>query len=122
MTNIPQDLIGKILQDFNFTIVDLTVDQEANETEFTIVHDIHPEDEVVIKLFSEDKDEESGEDAMTLGFEGPDSYTASEAKQVLNEVMEVIVKIVEQAIEESTQESGSGSGSADDGASGGGQG
>ncbi len=117
MTNMPGDVIGEILQDEKFTIVDVSVDPETDETSFTVVHDVHPDDEVQIKLVS---NEEDGKDSMTLEFNGPDIYSDEEAKEVLNEVMEVIVKIVEQAVKELEEgsTSGSGSGSASASASG----
>ena len=80
MTNMPHgDIVGELLQDSDFTIVDLEVDQDTNDTVFTIVHDLHPEDECLVKLVSNEAD---GEDAMILEFEGPDSYTEEEAKKI----------------------------------------
>ncbi len=118
MTNVNQDLVGDLLQDENFTIVDLEVDTETDETTFIIIHNLHPEDEVRIKLVTnkDAKEEGDGEDAMQLQFTGPDQWTDDEAKQVLHEVMDVITKIIEKAIEdhpipETIEDSGSGSGS-----------
>ncbi len=103
MTNIPQDVVGEILQDEKFTIVDVTVDPDTEDTVFIVVHDLHPEDEVQVKLVS---NEEDGEDSMVLQFDGPDVYTDEEAKLVLHEVMDVIVKIVENAISEAEAKAG----------------
>ncbi len=117
MTNIPTDEVGEILQDQEFTIVNLSVDPDTDDTTFIVVHDLHPEDEVRIKLVS---NEEDGKDSMTLEFEGPDVYTDTEAKKVLNDVMAVILKVVENAVaqaEGSSSGSGSGSGSSSSSAS-----
>ena len=111
MTNVLHELVEEILRDKNFTIVDLSVDHETNETFFIVVHDVHPEEEVIIKLVSNDVD---GDDAMQLQFEGPAVYTDDEAKVVLNEVMEVLLAIIDKATEEGSESgigSGSGSGS-----------
>ncbi len=109
MTNVNHDMVGEILQDEKFTIVNLEVDPDTNETSFIVVHDLHPEDEVEVRLVSKDED---GEDSMQLQFSGPDSYTDEEAKVVLHEVMEVILKIIDKAIAEAGEASESGSGSA----------
>ncbi len=95
-TDIPADEVGKVLQDYNFTIVELIADPDTTDTTFVIVHDLHPEDEVTIKLISEGED---GEDAMNLQFQGPDEWTEDEAKIVLNEVMEMIITVIEQSVE-----------------------
>ncbi len=97
MTNVPGDMVGEILQNEKFTIVDLSVDPVTSDTVLIIIHDLHPEDEVTVKLVSDKVD---GEDSMQLQFEGPDCWTDAEAKRVLNEVMEVIMKIIEKAVEE----------------------
>ncbi len=112
MTNVGHDTVGEILQDENFTIVDVSVDQDTNNTTFIVVHDLHPEDEVRVQLVSNEAD---GEDSMQLQFEGPDNWTDEEAKQVLQEVMDTIVKIIEEVIK---AEAGSGSGSGSASASG----
>ncbi len=109
MTSVSSELLGKFLQDEKFTIVEIVTDPETENLTFTIVHDMHPDDELVIELVSNESD---GEDSMQLRCEGPDSYTEVEAKQVLQEVMDVIVKVVEEAIK---LEQGSGSGSASGG-------
>ncbi len=95
-TDIPADKVGEVLQDYNFTIVELISDPDTKNTVFKIVHDLHPEDEVTIKLISEGED---GEDAMNLQFEGPDEWTEDEATMVLNEVMEMIIYVIEQTVE-----------------------
>jgi hypothetical protein len=104
---MPHDFVAEIMQDQKFTIVDLQVDPDTDETTFVIVHDLHPEDEVQVKLIS---NEEDGKDSMLLDFSGPDSYTEDEAREVLQEVSNVLVLIIEEAVNK-LENSGSGSGS-----------
>jgi len=96
MTEMPTDIVSEILLDENFTIVELKTDPETSDTLLTIIHDLHPEDEILVKLVSTKED---GEDSMQLQFEGPDNWTDEEAKTVLNEVMEVMSKVIDKAVE-----------------------
>ncbi len=95
-TDIPADAIGEIMQDYNFSIVDLVADPDTTDTAFIIVHDLHPEDEIKITLVSNEVD---GEDSMELKFEGPDEWTEDEAKIVLHEVMAMVTAVIEEAVE-----------------------
>ena len=105
MTNVSNDLVSQILLDKNFDIISITANDEHN-TSFLIVHDLHPEEEIDVRLVSQ---QEEGDDAMELQFSGPDVYTDEEAKIVLNDVMQALIEIIEIAVEEMGSGSGSGS-------------
>jgi hypothetical protein len=52
MTNIPHDNVENILLEDNFSIVDMFTDPDAPETTvLLIVHDLHPETEVKVRLY-----------------------------------------------------------------------
>ncbi len=95
-TDIPADAVGEIMQDYNFSIVELIADPDTSDTAFIIIHDLHPEDEIKIALVSNGED---GEDSMELKFEGPDQWTEDEAKIVLHEVMNMVTAVIEKAVE-----------------------
>jgi len=105
MTNVSNDLVSQILLDKNFDILRIDVETE-HITSFLIVHDLHPEEEIDVRLVSQQED---GNDAMELQFNGPDVYTDEEAKVVLNDVMQALIEIIEIAVEEMGSGSGSGS-------------
>ncbi len=95
------DFVAAIIENYNFTIVDMIEQPDENKTGFIIIHDIHPEEEVEIFLISKD---ENGEDVMTMDFNGPDVYTNDEAKAVLQEVMDMFVEVIRAAsIEEESR-------------------
>ncbi len=96
MTNTPMDEVSEILLKQKFSIVELTADPVTNDTIMTIIHDLHPEDEVTVKIISKEQD---GEDSMELKFEGPDNYTDAEATLVLHDVQDVMIAIIQKAVE-----------------------
>lgn len=88
-------VVDEILLDTDFEI--MNQEEIDGEMVLTIVHNMHPDDEFKVKLVTKDAE---GEDTMVLQFDGPDSYTEEEAKQVLQEVMDMLVKVIEKAIDE----------------------
>jgi len=91
-----EDHVMEILGDSNFEIVGLETPEE-NITRLTIVHELHPDDEVQIDIVSKTED---GEDVMEMNFTGPDIWTDEEAKAVLQQVMDTLVRVIETALEE----------------------
>ena len=114
MTNINPDFVQLVLESKDFDILGIEAIDD-NHTEFTIVHEIHPDDQIKVMMISEEAD---GQDSTRLEFEGPDVYTEEEAKKVLHEVMEALLEIIERIINEDMLGPGSGSGSGSNSGSG----
>jgi hypothetical protein len=90
------DFVTQELANSNFNIIDMVTDPETDDVVLSVIHDIHPDIEVVIKLITSKDDKE----VMEMVFEGPDEYTDEEAKQVLQEVMDFLVQAIEKALVE----------------------
>jgi hypothetical protein len=90
------DFVTQELANSNFNIIDMVTDPETDDVVLSVIHDIHPDIEVVIKLITSKDDK----DVMEMVFEGPDEYTDEEAKQVLQEVMDFLVQAIEKALDE----------------------
>jgi hypothetical protein len=90
------DFVTQELVNSNFNIIDMVTDPETEDVVLKVIHDIHPDSEVVIKLVTSKGDK----DVMEMVFEGPDEYTDEEAKQVLQEVMDFLVQAIEKALAE----------------------
>ena len=89
------DFVSQTLEDKSFEILNMEQNPDNDIIILTIVHDIHPDDHFTVSLISKD---EEGNDVMTMQFDGPDTYTEEEAKQVLQEVMDTLTYIIEKAI------------------------
>jgi len=94
--------VEDIFQEKNFDIISLDNTENPDIVRMTVVHDLHPEAEVIIEIISKKEVNENGEEeeVMEMQFTGPDEYTDEEAKQVLEEVMKTFVEIIEKAIPE----------------------
>jgi hypothetical protein len=90
------DFVTQELVNSNFNIIDMVTDPETEDVVLKVIHDIHPDSEVVIKLVTSKGDK----DVMEMVFEGPDEYTDEETKQVLQEVMDFLVQAIEKALDE----------------------
>ena len=93
---VTDDKVKDILEENNFQITN--VEQISPEmTKLTVIHNLHPEEEIQIDIVSRVED---GEEVMEMQFTGPDVWTDEEAKQVLQEVMDTLVKVIEKGLEE----------------------
>ena len=90
------DHVTKILQEESFEILSMEQDPDTDILVLTMVHDLHPDNQFTVSLVSKD---EEGNDVMNMQFDGPDEYTETEAKQVLQEVMDTLVVIIEKALD-----------------------
>ena len=93
---INTDFVVKELLDSNFEILDIINDPESEDLSLKIIHDVHPDIEIMIRLITRKDDE----DVMEMVFDGPDEYTDEEAKMVLQEVMDFLVESIEKALKE----------------------
>jgi len=106
--SVDKDIVESVLEGENFEIISMEPIPDKDITRLTIVHDIHPDDEVTVDLVAKDED---GNDIMEMQFTGPDIWSDEEAKQCLQEVMDTLVKVIEEAIDKDLEASGSGSAS-----------
>jgi hypothetical protein len=90
------DFVTQELANSDFEILSMVTDPETEDVVLTIIHDIHPDIEIFIKLITSKEDK----DIMEMVLEGPDEYTDEEAKQVLQEVMDFLVQSIEKALVE----------------------
>lgn len=112
---VSENLVTSMMDDYDFTILSIDPVEDEKITQFIVVHDLHPEEEVTLRLVSKT---EEGEEVMNMEFNGPDIYTEDEGKQVLQEVMDFLVAVIDEAVPDIGSGSGSASGSGEGSGSG----
>jgi len=90
------DFVVNKLLDSDFEILEMIREPDSEDITLRVIHDIHPETEVMIKLVT--GSDENNNEVTTMLFEGPDIYTDEEAEKVLQDVMDFLVTTIESAV------------------------
>lgn len=94
------DYVAEKLDKEPFEILNMEQEEGSTTIVLTVVHELHPEQEFMVSLLSEN---EEGEDSMTLQFDGPDDFTDDEAKMILQQIMDTLVNIIEMNLDDNPE-------------------